>query len=95
MYTLKASDKCTKKYSKLTSKDSRLKDILRPVLNKLQLDPFYPGLRTHKVNSKRYGVKRSSRVTGDIRIIWEFYNSKIYIHLLDIGGHSGSGKVYN
>jgi len=38
----------------------------------------------------------SSKVTGDLRIIWNFNEDQIQvIDLLDIGGHSGNGKVYS
>ncbi len=65
-------------------------------MNFLTLDPFYPGLKTHKVNSRLFGNAFSSRVTGDIRIIWKFDDNKtLTLLLMDLGGHSGRGKVYN
>ena len=37
----------------------------------------------------------SSAVTGDLRILWQFHPTEAdTIELLDIGGHSGSKKVY-
>lgn len=65
------------------------------VLNFLQQDPFYPSLKTHKVNTKNFGETWSSRVTGDVRIIWDFDKEKKQaIILLAIGTHSGTHKEY-
>ncbi len=63
------------------------------VMGELEINPFDRHLRTHKVNSVKGEDAYSSRVTGDIRIIWIVQDSQIII-LLDVGGHSGSKKVY-
>ncbi len=61
----------------------------------LQVNPFLSNLKTHKVNSKIKKGVFSSRISGDIRIIWEFSETKVEVlDLLDIGGHSGSKGVY-
>jgi len=37
----------------------------------------------------------SSRLTNDLRIIWNFENGKTKVlDVFDIGGHSGKSKVY-
>jgi len=37
----------------------------------------------------------SSKVTGDLRIIWNFdKNNNLFLILLDLGGHEGKNKVY-
>lgn len=64
------------------------------ILQLLSIDPFNQSLRTHKVDSKNYGLAWSSRLTPDLRIIWKFEDDKVKILLLDIGGHSGKHKVY-
>ena len=64
-------------------------------LQLLRQNPHYPSLRSHRVNTRFLGEHWSSRVTGDIRIIWDFENGNhLVILLLDIGGHSGTHKVY-
>ncbi len=39
-----------------------------------------------------YGEVFSSRVNGNLRIIWIFWTTGKVV--LDIGGHSGKNKVY-
>lgn len=74
-------------------KDRNLYILIVRVMNKLEINPFDRHLRTHKVNSVKENEVFSSRVTGNIRIIWIIQGSQILL-LLDVGGHSGSGKVY-
>ncbi len=68
-----------------------MQDKVSKTLTSISKDPMNPSLRSHKV-----GNYWSSRVTGDIRIIWEYGNDdKVnVIEILDVGGHSGSNKVY-
>ena len=96
MYKIVFSDRFLANYRKLTLKNTRLKDQIRKTVYLLSIDPFYPSLKSHKVLSRKIGFAWSSRVTGDLRIIWE-YNSKdkLIIDVLTIGGHSGKNKVYN
>jgi len=57
------------------------------VLNKLKLlinDPFYPSLRTKKVQGTD-GIFEMS-VNMDIRILWK-YEGDIIILLIDVGHH--------
>lgn len=68
--------------------------ILNDTLEKLSENPMDSSLRTHKVNSRNYGKAWSSRIDGDIRIIWQYSNKKIEIFIVDIGGHSGNKSVY-
>ncbi len=61
----------------------------------LEKNPFELKLKTHKVQSKVVYKAWSSRISGDLRVIWDFNQDKIgVINLLDIGGHSGKNKVY-
>lgn len=93
-YKLVFTKKAAKKYEKLISNNKALQEKLRKIFITLITDPFQQNLNTHKVNITDYGLVYSSKVTGDIRIIWELENDKITITLLDIGGHSGSTGVY-
>jgi mRNA-degrading endonuclease YafQ of YafQ-DinJ toxin-antitoxin module len=65
------------------------------VLQELSIDPFNVKLRTHKVESRLYGYVYSSRVSGDLRILWIFEDENdLIVLLLSVGGHSGKHKVY-
>jgi mRNA interferase YafQ len=85
----------SKKIFKLVSKNHLLQEKIENTLYKLAENPFDISLKTHKVESKICGFAFSSRVTGDLCIIWNFEDGNInIIDLLDIGGHSGSNSVY-
>lgn len=89
MYTIFTTHKFDKLYSKLIGKDKKLINVIDKVLEKLTQDPFYPGLKSHIVDyDKDVGSIWSSRVTGDMRILWALDpNNKLVIILLKIGGH--------
>ncbi|MBI4009297.1 type II toxin-antitoxin system mRNA interferase toxin, RelE/StbE family [Candidatus Roizmanbacteria bacterium] len=96
MYELISTEFFEKRVERLIKNNSLLKKKIRKTFKLLRSDPFYPGLETHKVNSKNFGETFSSSVTSDIRVIWLFDKGQILIILLlDIGGHSGSRKVYS
>lgn len=82
-------------YTNLIKGNRGIERKIRKALYFLQQDPHYPSLKTHQANTRNYGEKWSSWVTGDIRIIWD-YDSKerLVIILLDLGKHSGSQKAY-
>jgi len=83
------------KYEKITRKDLKLKSQIVKVHKLLSLDPHSPSLKSHKVNAVNFGQAWSSRVTGDIRIIWNYdKQEQLIILILNIGSHSGSSKVY-
>lgn len=85
-----------KQQQKLFKRNPQLRFKFRRTIQMLGNDPFHVLLHTHKVESARYGERWSSRVTGDIRIIWDFVGkSQARILALDVGGHSGKRKVYN
>jgi len=93
-YQLEFTKKAAKKYKKLTTKNKQLQEKVQEILKILIDDPFHSKLKTHKVQITNYGIVYSSRITQDIRVIWDIENGKITIVLLDIGGHSGSKGVY-
>jgi addiction module RelE/StbE family toxin len=70
------------------------KEDLHKVLNSLRVDPFNHELRTHKVNHYLTGACWSSRITTDLRLLWNLTDDKVCINLLEIGGHSGKYNVY-
>lgn len=95
MFTLIATDPFKNRRAKLVGNDEQLKKRLKTALQKLAMNPTHPSLKSHKVNTKDYGIQWSSWVTGDMRVIWDYVTSeRLVILLLDIGGHSGTHKVY-
>jgi len=93
-YRLEFTQKAAKKYKKLTVNNKVLQGKLQEALISLIANPFETKLGTHKVQITDYGQVYSSRITGDIRIIWEFSDNKITILVLDVGGHSGARGIY-
>jgi len=91
-YHIKTSSNFDKQLKKLVKNNTQLRLKVIHALQLMLLDPLIPNLRSHKVRTKKYGEVYSSRVTGDIRIIWQFIESgKFVILCLAIGGHD---KVY-
>ena len=81
MYKLKYTREFEKNLKSLTVSEQKL------VANKLKLfvqNPFYPSLRTKKVQGID-GVFELS-VNMDIRILWKYENGVIIL-LLDVGHH--------
>jgi mRNA-degrading endonuclease YafQ of YafQ-DinJ toxin-antitoxin module len=91
MYRLIFSGYFKKKLSKLIKYNPKISNKIESTLVFLSQNPLEPKLRSHKV-----GSYWSSRVTGDIRIIWIYGDDKQVqiLELLDIGGHSGNNSVY-
>ena len=97
MFDLKFNKLFLKKAKKLTQKDKKLDEKLDSTLDLMSATPFDLSLKTHKVNSKKFGERYSSRLTGDLRIIWDFDKSTQMLKIImiqDIGGHSGNKGVY-
>lgn len=95
MYKLRVASSYKSTFDKLVRDDKALKKRVMVALGKLAENPKNPSLRSHKVNTLAYGQRWSSSVTGDIRIIWDYDSeNRLIILLLDIGGHSGTHKVY-
>ncbi len=96
MFHLNRTCKFIKKAKKLIKGNPTLKSKIRNTFNLLCKNPFYPSLKSHKVKDKNANPAFSSRVTGDIRIIWNYQDGKAnIIDIIDIGGHEGKNKVYN
>jgi len=95
MYKLRVTSSYKNTFDKLARNDETLKKRVMVTLLKLAENPKHPSLHSHKVNTIAYGQRWSSSVTGDIRIIWDYdTEDRLIILLLDIGGHSGTHKVY-
>jgi mRNA-degrading endonuclease YafQ of YafQ-DinJ toxin-antitoxin module len=81
-------------YKKLIVKDSKVRTKVILLTERLKENPYHPSLRTHKVNTSELGEVFSSRVTGDLRVLWIRKDKDTILFLL-IGGHEGKGSVYN
>ena len=95
-YKLNPNKYFQKKYKKLVAKNSQLNNQIFEVFTKLSADPKDISLKSHKVNTPKFGDCISSSINGDLRIIWK-YNEELdleIIDLFDIGGHSGKNSVY-
>ncbi|MDE2024936.1 MAG: type II toxin-antitoxin system YafQ family toxin [Patescibacteria group bacterium] len=95
MYVLIFTEDFNHTYKKLIKGNEEKEKKFKKTILLLQQEPFYPSLKTHKANTKNYGKKWSSWITGDLRIIWDFDEEQnVTILLLTIGSHSGSHKEY-
>lgn len=76
-------------------KNPRLKTKITKTLKDLAKNPKDPVLKSHKVNTEKFGLKWASKVTSNLRIIWDYdKNKRLTILILSLGGHSGKHKVY-
>ena len=92
-FSINYTSKYEREFRKISKKDKNLARKILVVSDLLSLDPYSPKLETHIVNTS-YGARTyTSRVSGDIRILWRFEDGNIIL-LLTVGGHSGSSKVY-
>ncbi len=83
-----------KKAKKFIKKNQRHREKLDKTISLLIENPFNLSLQTHRVQHRFAGKAFSSRLTGNIRIIWDFTkDDKNKILLIDLGGHSGKNKV--
>jgi mRNA-degrading endonuclease YafQ of YafQ-DinJ toxin-antitoxin module len=79
MFSVEFSKYFQKQYKKLIKNNKTLEDRIDVALTKLLENPENV---SHKV-----GDYWSCRVTGDIRIIWDYKNEELVLLLLKIGGH--------
>jgi mRNA-degrading endonuclease YafQ of YafQ-DinJ toxin-antitoxin module len=92
-FVLHYTSKYERDFKKIVRKDKLLASKVRDVSEKLSVNPFSIGLRTHIVRISSLGRVYSSKVSGDIRILWTLEEEDIIL-LHRIGGHSGSSNVY-
>jgi mRNA interferase YafQ len=72
MYKIVTIPEFDKLFVKITKNNSLLKIKIIACIEKLAQDPFYPSLRSHKVDTKKYNEVWSSSINGDWRIVWAF-----------------------
>ena len=79
----------SKRFKKSVAKFSRDEKIIKKLdkfFVQIATDPFYPALKTHKVESRNYGKIFASRFTNDLRILWNFADAETIL-IFDIGTH--------
>lgn len=95
MYTFRLVNSFDISYKALIKGNIEFEKRTEKSLRLLKNDPFYPSLKSHKVNTKNFGPKWSSWITGDLRIIWDFdEKEKLIIVIFVIAKHSGTYKQY-
>lgn len=95
MYKLTSRKDFLKKAKKFVKNNRRNRDKLDKTISLLVANPYNLILKTHRVQHRFAGKAFSSRITGDIRVIWDFtHDNQNTIILIDLGGHSGKNKVY-
>jgi mRNA-degrading endonuclease YafQ of YafQ-DinJ toxin-antitoxin module len=96
MYKVSLTENFLEAYKKVVINNRQLALSVKKTLKLLEENPQYPSLKSHKVNTRNFGVAWSSRVTGDIRLIWKYDTNQVFvIRAITIGGHTGKYKVYN
>jgi len=86
---LKRANKFGREYVKISKRNPQLLYRIDNVIRSLEINPFDPSLKTHKLKGKLYGLW-ACKVTEDIRILFEIaedVNKELYIHLLSVGKH--------
>ena len=95
MFELRFQDYFFRKYTKLVKNNKSLDGKIERALQRLASNPKDPSLDCHRVLSAKFGSLWSCRVTGDLRIIWDYDNEELEVlDIFDIGGHEGARKVY-
>jgi mRNA-degrading endonuclease YafQ of YafQ-DinJ toxin-antitoxin module len=79
MFQVEFSKYFQKQYKKLIKNNKILENRVDVALTKLLENP--------ESNSHKVGEYWSCRVTGDVRIIWEYKDDELVLLLLKIGGH--------
>lgn len=86
MYQLEFTPTALRHIKSRVRGDAQLVKRIEKALELLQANPNHVGLKTHKVSTK-YGEHFSSRITGDLRIFWNYYQGKVII-ILAVEDHS-------
>lgn len=95
MYIPTSTSTFDKSYKKLMKGDFEKEKRTKKAVKLMRIDPFYPSLKSHKVNTRSSGKRWSSWITGDLRIIWDFDpEEKMRIILFAIVTHTGTHREY-
>ena len=95
MYTPVSTPTYDEAYKKLIKGNQKKEKKAKKAVKLMRIDPFYPSLKSHKVNTRNFGQKWSSWISGDLRIIWDFDPAeKMRIILFAIVTHTGTHREY-
>jgi len=95
MYTLRFVESFQSTYKALIKGNQINENKAKKAFNFLRHNPFYPSLKSHKVNTRNFGEKWSSWITGDLRIIWDFDKKEPRrIIIFAVTSHTGTHKEY-
>ncbi len=86
IYKLIYLDSYNKKAAKFIKKHRDLKNQYEKTLKLLEIDPYHPSLRLHKLKGKLEGIYSIS-INITYRIAIDFVIEKDEIILLDVGHH--------
>ncbi len=76
MFKLQFHLRFFKKVKKIIKKDKKIKNKINNTLKALEQSPTDQKLKSHKITSKNGNRLFSSRVNGDLRIIWNYNKDK-------------------
>lgn len=95
MYIPTSTPTFDKSYKKFMKGEFEKEKRTKKTIKLMRIDPFYPSLKSHKVNTRSFGKRWSSWITGDLRIIWDFDpKEKMRIILFAIVNHTGTHREY-
>ena len=95
MYLLRFLDSFKPTYNVIVKGDQEKEKRTKKALNFLRHEPFYSSLKSYKVNTRSFGERWSSWISGDLRIIWDFDpEEKMRIILFAIVTHTGTHREY-
>ncbi len=95
MYVLRFATSFSVSYQALIKGNKVYEKRMDKALRLLKNDPFYPSLKSHKVNTRNFKTKWSSWITGDLRVIWDFDEAETgIIIVLVVAKHSGTHREY-
>ena len=87
---IKYTDRFVGKLKKLYKEDRSLAREVDDVINTFRINPYYPGLRLHKLRNNLIGYWSFS-VKDDLRILFYYRNGDVV--LTDIGTHKDVYEV--
>lgn len=95
MYTPVSTLTFDEAYKKIIKGDQEKEKRTKKTIKLMRTNPFYPSLKSHKVNTRRFGERWSIWITPDLRIIWDFDpEEKMRIILFSIITHTGTHREY-
>lgn len=92
-FKLEFTSKAIRSIRKYIKSESKLEQKFINTFEQLATDPFAHNLSTHKISSKKYGTAYSSRISGDLRVLWQIKQTRILL-IVTVGSHSGKRGVY-